>query len=144
MLVFVYGTLMRGEGNHRYLEGSRFKGEAVMTGNFRMHNLGSYPAVIETGDEPGEIHGELYEIDRNILADLDILEGVAGGLYYRRKEHVQVLTPRGWTRATAWVYMMEADRIKSYLSVILGGDWRERGRMDLLGAKCRHEATEAV
>ena len=71
-LVFVYGTLKRGQPNHHLLASSRFLGLASLTG-MQLHDLGPFPMAI-----PGEgtIHGEVYGVPRATLPALDRLEGV--------------------------------------------------------------------
>lgn len=44
-LIFVYGTLMKGERNHdRFLGDSAYAGAAVLSG-YALFDLGSYPAI---------------------------------------------------------------------------------------------------
>jgi gamma-glutamylaminecyclotransferase len=81
-LVFVYGSLKRGFGNHRLLANSEFVGTGLTEPRYRLINLGPYPAMIESTDDPLSITGELYRIDEQTLADLDRLEGE--GVLYRR------------------------------------------------------------
>lgn len=69
MKIFVYGTLKRGFGNHRLLETSRLIGEDSIRG--LLINFG-LPGVIE-GE--GTVQGEVYEVDADVLARLDRLEG---------------------------------------------------------------------
>ena len=77
--VFVYGTLLQGERNHDfYLHESRYSGKAHIIG-FDMYDIGYYPGIIP-GD--GLIKGELYDISKDTLSDLDYLEG-EGSLYVR-------------------------------------------------------------
>lgn len=72
--VFVYGTLLRGHGNHRLLERARFLGNAVTaTANWTMLHLGGFPGIVHSGST--RITGELYEVDDATLARLDQLEG---------------------------------------------------------------------
>lgn len=80
-LVFVYGTLKRGQVRHFALAGQRFAGEARTRPLYRMVNLGSYPAIVEGG--ASAIAGELWEVDAACLALLDEIESVAEA-YYRR------------------------------------------------------------
>ena len=80
--VFVYGTLMNGEGNHHFLENSTCLGKAAIEG-YDMYNVGGfYPAII-----PGNsrIIGELYEVPENDMPSIDMLEG-EGSLYIRKCE----------------------------------------------------------
>ena len=71
-LVFVYGTLKKGFGNHRLLAGAEFCGKAYIA-RVIMLDLGAYPAVIHGGHK--EVEGELYRVNDAILSDLDRLEG---------------------------------------------------------------------
>ena len=77
--VFVYGTLMKGEPNHRFLEDSKFLGVTALEG-YEMYNVRWYPAIV-----PGEstIPGELYEVPEMDIKYLDGLEG-EGSLYIRK------------------------------------------------------------
>ena len=79
--VFVYGTLMKGEPNHRFLEDSKFLGVTALEG-YEMYNVRWYPAIV-----PGEstIPGELYEVPEMDIKYLDGLEG-EGSLYIRKYE----------------------------------------------------------
>jgi gamma-glutamylaminecyclotransferase len=70
--VFVYGTLLVGEENHRFLERARSIGRARTEPRFRLLDLGPYPAMLP-GGEIG-VHGEVYEVDRETLERLDALE----------------------------------------------------------------------
>lgn len=105
-IVFVYGSLKRGFGNHTFLESSKFLGiTETVYHNFRMHPLfGSFPAVTSTTDDAYAIMGELYEVDFQTLKRLDMLEG-DGKLYTRRLVSV-------WGNARivdAWMYLMPED-----------------------------------
>ena len=71
--VFVYGTLLAGESNHRHLASARFVGEAKTEAAFRLYDLGPYPGLVAVGGDA--VMGEVYEVDEPILAMLDRLEG---------------------------------------------------------------------
>lgn len=71
--VFVYGTLLFGESNHRLLAGAAFVGRARTEPAFDLVSLGAYPAMLDGGRTA--IVGEVYEVDRETLNDLDRLEG---------------------------------------------------------------------
>lgn len=79
-LVFCYGTLKRGWGNHHLLSESRFVSAATTWDRWRMHHCG-FPVVM-TGDI-GFVRGEVYEVDAATLAELDRLEG--NGYMYDRQ-----------------------------------------------------------
>lgn len=42
--IFVYGTLMRGESNHRLIASQELEGEGFIRG-FNLYNLGYYPGI---------------------------------------------------------------------------------------------------
>lgn len=71
-LLFVYGSLKRAERHHGELRGARFAGEARTRPAYRLLELGGYP-VLATGSRG--IEGELFEVDAELLAQLDAFEG---------------------------------------------------------------------
>lgn len=84
-IVFVYGTLKRGHGNHGYLEQHRapFLGTAVTGERFQMWGRGFpyiFPSAMPTA---GRIRGELFRVNAACLRDLDRLEG--NGHHYERR-----------------------------------------------------------
>ncbi len=86
-LLFVYGTLKRGDVRDYLLADQWFVEEIRTAALYRMFNTGSYPALIEArplGLEGRSIVGELWQIDRACLVRLDEEEGVGEGLYERR------------------------------------------------------------
>jgi gamma-glutamylaminecyclotransferase len=104
-LVFVYGTLKRGQHNHnRFLATSTFLGPATTAERWRMIT-GGYPVVLPNHHRAGagRIRGELYEVDDQTLEALDRLEG-NGHLYLRRE--VPVVANDGISFAgRAWMYV---------------------------------------
>ena len=96
--VFVYGTLLEGEGNHSYyLQGSRCKGKAAVSG-YEMYDIGAFPGIVPGA---GSIPGEVYEVEYETLQNLDYLEG-EGSLYIRKSAHVKMSTGES---AFAWIYV---------------------------------------
>jgi gamma-glutamylcyclotransferase (GGCT)/AIG2-like uncharacterized protein YtfP len=81
--VFVYGTLMRGGSNHRYLHGQRFVAEGETEPRYALYDLGGYPGMVETTDEPASVPGEIWEVSAECLAELDLLESIDEGEYAR-------------------------------------------------------------
>lgn len=110
-LVFVYGTLKRGHGNHHWLLEAPFLGEAVLP-EVVLHDLGPFPMAV-----PGEgvVRGEVYGVDAAGLARLDRLEGYPR-LYDRRP------LPLADGRR-AWVYLGRPHQVR-HVSVIADGCWR--------------------
>lgn len=101
--VFVYGSLKEGFHNAKRLGDSEFVGRGVTVDSaFEMIDLDYYPGVVRTADEPVAIHGEVYSVTDDVLADLDYLEQHPG--YYRR-EPVEI-TGHG----PCWMYLLNTDR----------------------------------
>lgn len=102
-LVFVYGTLRRGEANHFRMATAEFVSIGQITG--RLYQISWYPGLIldEAGDE---IAGEVYSVDSEMLGNLDSFEGISAGdtqgCEYRRVA-TTVMAPDGGT-FTAWVW----------------------------------------
>lgn len=71
--VFVYGTLLSGEPNHRLLRGARLIGPARTQPRFTLFDYGPFPALAARGKHA--VEGEVYEVDALMLAALDRLEG---------------------------------------------------------------------
>lgn len=109
-LVFVYGTLRRGEANHHLLSDAEYCGTHLTRPRYRMLHLGTYPGVVTGGSTA--IEGEIYRVDTKGLVKLDRLE--AYPRLYTRK-----LIPTEWGRA--WIYLYRGNR--SSRSVIPTGVW---------------------
>ena len=92
-LLFVYGSLKRGLGNHHQLAGAVFAGEAWLEG-VDLHDLGPFPMAIAGS---GRVHGELYRLDPRHLIQLDRFEG-APRLYERQRRTL----PDG---RSVWIYL---------------------------------------
>jgi len=93
-LVFVYGTLKRGEGNHSLLKKSELLSVATTCFKFRMFHVGFPVLMPEIGDgrQVGNVRGEVYRIDEAVLRRLDGLES-EGHMYKRVK--IDVTTESG-------------------------------------------------
>ena len=102
-LVFVYGTLRRGGSNHFRMDGAEFVSSGTVSG--RLYRIDWYPGLVldEAGDE---IHGEVYSVDPEQLAALDIFEGLSAGEIqgseYRRVP--ATVMQRNSEPITAWVW----------------------------------------
>lgn len=74
-LVFVYGSLKAGRGNHRLLHGCKAVGEDSVE-DHALFGIDCIPHVVPSvGDT---VHGEVYEITPKVLQALDWLEGHPG------------------------------------------------------------------
>ncbi len=117
MIVFVYGTLMRGGRYHGLIAHSERLGPARTAHGFALVDLGPYPAMI-AGE--GSVAGELYRVDAATLAALDELEGHPS--YYQR-------TPIRLADGREVVAYLFVDRAAlAEASPIPGGDWRSRAK----------------
>ncbi|WP_232321886.1 gamma-glutamylcyclotransferase [Photobacterium jeanii] len=114
-LVFVYGTLRRGESNHALLQHAKCLGEAVVSSGYVLHDLGPYPGVIVDKHSQAPLHGEVYQVDSETFAALDRLEEYPTG--YDRE---LVVTPYG----AAWLYVYLHS--VTHAPVISNGDWCRR------------------
>ena len=92
-LLFVYGTLQRGHGNHVWLAEAERLGSSSVEG-LELYDLGPFPMAI-TG--AGRVSGELYAVSEALLERLDHFEGVPR--LYRRERRTL-----GDGRE-AWIYL---------------------------------------
>ena len=114
-LLFVYGSLMRGQHNHGQLRGARCLGPARTEPRYRLVNLGQYPALRAEGSST--VPGELYEVECSLLSVLDRFEGHPD--WYRRS---RVLLDDG---TEPWSYVLP-DRFAPAAPDILA--WPPPGR----------------
>jgi gamma-glutamylaminecyclotransferase len=111
-LVFVYGSLMRGERYHHLLGGVVCLRSIATPPRYELVDLGPYPAMVAGGATA--VSGELYRVDGTVLAALDELEGHPG--IYRRT----TIELADGTQADTYLMPLAAGpRIGS-------GDWRRR------------------
>jgi gamma-glutamylaminecyclotransferase len=115
--LFVYGTLLRGEGNHHFLRAARQLGDARTAPRFQLLDLGAFPALVNSGATA--VIGELYEVDGETLAAIDELEEHPD--VYRRTE----IPLDDGTLAHAYLLMIAQGKDPP---VIASGDWRKRPR----------------
>ncbi len=113
-VVFVYGTLKKGFRLPSYLENSKFLGEGYIEG-YDMYKIDWYPVIVKGN---GNVYGEIYEVDDEILKNLDAVED-EGILYKRIKEKVKIKEKE----LEAFVYV--------YLEDIEGLEKIKTGKFDL-------------
>ncbi|OMP12401.1 AIG2-like protein [Corchorus capsularis] len=89
-LIFTYGTLKRGHGNHYLIEDLICKKDAIFMGAHVTHQphplvIGPYgiPYLINLPGHGHRVKGELYSVSTRGLARLDELEGISIGHYER-------------------------------------------------------------
>jgi gamma-glutamylcyclotransferase (GGCT)/AIG2-like uncharacterized protein YtfP len=115
--VFVYGTLLSGEPNHRLLDDRDLVGPARTEARFTLFNFGAFPAMVEGGETA--VTGEVYEVDAQTLARLDRLEGHPK--FYCR----QPIKLEGGGDAIA--YLVPEHRAQGR-ATIQTGDWRSASK----------------
>lgn len=122
-LIFVYGTLRKGQVNDlsswRGGAATRFVGESTICGD--LYDCGWYPGVknpMDFGlDEENVVHGEVFEIvGEDVPERLDDYEGYPS--LYDRVKVVDI------DQRLVWVYTFRPDVDPEAL--IKGGDWLER------------------
>ena len=100
--VFVYGTLKRGHGNHILMQDSVFLGPALTDKKYTMYKSG-IPFVSKSPNTT-QIIGELYDVVKTTLDDLDMLEGHPTW-YKREKVPVTHISRQGEIETVdAWLY----------------------------------------
>jgi gamma-glutamylcyclotransferase (GGCT)/AIG2-like uncharacterized protein YtfP len=125
--LFVYGTLMRGECRHHYIERCKPTRIQPATLGGKLFDYGEYPGLV-AGPAHGasRVRGELIEFEdiEPVLALLDCVEGVSiaptAAAEYRRLV-VEVALSDG-TRVSAWAYV--AARVPPGARLIRSGNWR--------------------
>jgi len=113
-LVFVYGTLKRGQSNHGLLAGAEYHGEGATADTFGFYagpdvspaekKLPEIPFAYEQpaeGDEAISVQGEVWEVDNATLAALDRLEGHPD--WYERR---QIPVTLGNENKIAYIYLI--------------------------------------
>ena len=118
VLIFVYGTLLRGEANHPQLSDAAFVRSACTEARYELVDLGGYPALLEDGNTA--VSGEVYDVNSALLARLDRFEEVPE--LYERK-------PIALIDGHIEAYVMSRDRAGG-APRIEDGDWRAVARAD--------------
>ncbi len=109
-LLFVYGSLKRGQRAHQLLQGLPWLGQAWLAGAC-LHDLGPFPMAV-LGE--GRIQGELYGIGEADLAALDRYEG-APRLYKRHWLSLE-------DGRSAWVYLGRPHQVR-HVAPLASGCW---------------------
>lgn len=95
--LFVYGTLKKNFPNFSYLKDAKYLYDAYTIDKFNMIDFGHYPGLVKNS-KGYPVKGEVYEIDKNILEEIDILEGYPS--FYNRE-----LSPT--TNNLVYLYFLE-------------------------------------
>ncbi|WP_027359763.1 gamma-glutamylcyclotransferase family protein [Desulforegula conservatrix] len=106
-MLFVYGTLKKGFGNHGLLANAEFKGNAITQEKYALYVAG-IPFVIKD-ESISHIHGELYVVNQATLAKLDRLEGHPD-CYKRETIKVSLEEREAAEAIAAWIYFYPEKR----------------------------------
>jgi len=117
VLLFVYGTLRRGQPAQGMLEGARFVAEARTAPRYELLDLGAFPAMADGGKTA--VAGEVYAVPPDLLPVLDRYEDCPH--LYRR---VAIDLADG---SKALAYLVRRERLAPRFAPIPGGDWLARG-----------------
>lgn len=110
-LMFTYGTLKQGYGNHRLIDGAEFIGRALTADKDYVMRANSYPIVWQAplAKYPGRVSGEIYRVSEKQIAACDRLEGHP--TMYRREQRQFLLEIGGGhdpaETVEAWVYIYQ-------------------------------------
>ena len=117
MNIFVYGTLKRGHGNYeRLMRRATFLGDAITAPYWRLGSCGSFP-ILQRGNCC--VHGEVFNVDRATLRQLDRLES-EGTMYQRRRIYV-TMEDGGLLRC--WTYVGNPEFWSEPLPQVSNNNW---------------------
>jgi gamma-glutamylcyclotransferase (GGCT)/AIG2-like uncharacterized protein YtfP len=114
LLLFVYGSLMRGFPYHGLLAQAVFVDAVKTESAWSLLDLGRYPGVIE-GTQP--VEGEVHIVDAGLLARLDRFEGCPE-LY--RRESISLADGR-----QVFAYLLQPAAWPDEPCVIPSASWRQ-------------------
>ena len=72
VVIFVYGSLLKGEPNHRLLLSAEYLGPGRTPPSYRLMDLGPYPGLLPGGATA--VAGEVYRGQESLIGTLDALE----------------------------------------------------------------------
>jgi len=126
-LIFVYGSLRSGGAgamSTRFPD-SKFVADASVSGT--LYDLGPYPGLL-VNDSESPVFGEVYEVDDELLKELDAFEATSN---YLRK---QVEVAFGDESKMCWTYEPNPDTCH-FGPVVTSGDWIEYSRTRVAESK---------
>lgn len=84
-LLFVYGTLKRGQSNEFRMGDSECLGPVRTLPIYRLYSLGWHPGMVLDRENGLAVEGELWSVDTETIGKLDEFEGSP---HYFRRENV--------------------------------------------------------
>uniref|UniRef100_A0AAY5KT67 Gamma-glutamylaminecyclotransferase n=2 Tax=Esox lucius TaxID=8010 RepID=A0AAY5KT67_ESOLU len=114
-LIFVYGTLKKGQPNHFRIQPDQANGKAEFCGHARTVEryplviAGKYniPALLNRPGEGQRVQGEVYKVDNTMLAFLDAFEGCPS-MYQRTLAQLELQDWEGGEQSPTAGSIMEA------------------------------------
>lgn len=114
--VAVYGSLRKGLVNHRVVAEATYLGTFETAPKYTLYSVGdAFPGLKQYGNT--SVKMEVYEVNKQQLGRLDILEGYAEGRQGNHYERFELNTPYGKA------YCYEYNNFPSGLAVVDSGDW---------------------
>jgi gamma-glutamylcyclotransferase (GGCT)/AIG2-like uncharacterized protein YtfP len=116
-LVFVYGTLRRGDARAMPVRfpKAKFIADAEVKGS--LYDLGAYPGLL-LNESNSMVKGEVYEVNDEILNNLDDFEAASN--YLRKQVEIDLDSHR----RLCWIYEPNPE-FYSLRTLITSGDWIE-------------------
>jgi gamma-glutamylaminecyclotransferase len=119
--VFVFGTLKEGFPNFQVNRGRRVPGEYVTSCAYPLYLVGERrsPWML---DQPGaglSVRGQVFDVDDEALAQMDVLERVGEADGYRRVR-IQVAAAPEPRALDVFVYMKDPDEFEAQAASALG------------------------
>lgn len=118
-IVFVYGTLRKGQGNSHLLDRSKFLGRAKTKEKFALYTKGI--PFLSRMKAVSQALGEVYAVDDATLERLDQLENHPN--WYCREE-AEILLEENGKVMTAWIYFCDVE--EGRMELIASGDFLRR------------------
>jgi gamma-glutamylcyclotransferase (GGCT)/AIG2-like uncharacterized protein YtfP len=119
-VVFVYGTLKKGNRNAGRLDGSIPLGTASTPARFSLFCLGYAPGMVTGGSTA--VRGECYVVTGETLATLDAFEGHP----WKYRRTLLPLTLDDGTELYAWVYLLRRDYVAADGGrIVPSGAWEQ-------------------
>ena len=117
-LIFVYGTLLTGEGNWSHYLKPAIGTPDKIDAKLKMVSFGGFPGVVKTSKDFPPIIGELFEVDDETLLRVDGLEGHPN--WYVREQYETV------SGKLSWIYIYPKEQLLSGISTIESSSWLDR------------------
>ena len=113
--IFVYGSLRAGLPLNDALSNSSFIQTVKSESKYTMYDLGAFPCIRKNGET--SIVGDLYSVDDDTLARLDMIEGIPT-LYQR-----DFIDIKGWDNPDTEIYAYFFSNEVYATPTVESGDW---------------------